>query len=596
MVNPRHNQFLLHLTEKWQIIGLFLEKAAWWAMLVALPVTSFPYLPKAIGGEALVRPLSLYPVLFLVPFSVIPRMIKRPIPKNILILLLFVLVAIGASMLSLLRGIEPALGISVDSRVLRGIVTLGIGCAFFITVALLPETREDLRFSLRAIYTGISLAMVWGSLQAFNILVPDPAYFAWLEMVQKRISIRPLKIDRISGMTYEPHWFAEQIILLLVPYALAAVFHNVTVFRWRWRRLTIEMLLLGWAIVLLPFTFSRAGLLNLVVLTTLAVLLLRPRPVRRIIEADPLSETQYPPDVIAWNEATPPNVIAKNEAPPSDVIANNEAIPPDVIARNEAIPPDVQYPPASQRSWIVRLAEIGALAILVLAPIYIIGSKNPFFARIWEYWQNPKEHSLSSDHLIDYLSYIGFDARLIYAQAAYHTYLAYPLLGVGLGNYAFYFEEMLPYRAIAEVPEVLSMITPIMGRDRLITAKNFPLRILAETGILGGITFMVFLMVILGYALYLWLSPEKEWQYWGAASLCGLIAFSISSITFDSFVIPNMWILLGLVTAATRISTRRIQNTWMDQSKPGLAANQPAPADVIHNEAFPPEALYPHST
>jgi len=34
----------------------------------------------------------------------------------------------------------------------------------------------------------------------------------------------------------------------------------------------------------------------------------------------------------------------------------------------------------------------------------------------------------------------------------------------------------------------------------------------------------------------------------------------------------------------------------MDQSKPGLAANQPAPPDVFHNEAFPPEALYPHST
>jgi len=545
MNTPRHNQIRQVLQAKWQIIGLFMEKAAWWAMLAALPVTSFPYFPKAIGGEALVRPLSLYPVLFLIPFSVIPRMIKRPIPKNILALMLFVLVAISASILSLLRGIEPALGISVGSRVLRGIITLGIGCAFFITVALLPETPEDLRFSLRAIYTGISLAMAWGSLQAFNILVPNPAYFEWLETIQKRISIRPLKIDRISGMTYEPHWFAEQIILLLIPYALAAVLHNFTVFRWRWRRVTIEMLLLGWAIVLLPFTFSRAGLLNLVILTTLAILLFRPRAGHGRVKATPQSI----------------------------------ATPPDHLERKE-------LRSKSQRSWIVRLAEIGALAVLVIAPIYMIGSKNPFFARIWGYWQNPKEHSdviyppFSGARLVDYLSYLGFDARLIYAQAAYHTYLAYPLLGVGLGNYAFYFEEMLPYRAIAEVPEVLSMITPIMGRDRLITAKNFSLRILAETGILGGITFLAFLMIILGYALYLWLSPEKEWQYWGAASLCGLVAFSISSITFDSFVIPNMWILLGLVTAATRISTQ------MDQRKPELTVNQSAPVNRLH----------PHST
>ncbi len=114
MMKPQQSLFRLHLQETWQIVGLFLEKAAWWAMLVALPVTSFPYFPKAIGGEALVRPLSLYPVLFLVPFSVIPRVIKRPIPKNILVLSLFVLVAISASILSLLRGIEPALGISVE--------------------------------------------------------------------------------------------------------------------------------------------------------------------------------------------------------------------------------------------------------------------------------------------------------------------------------------------------------------------------------------------------------------------------------------------------------------------------------------------------
>jgi hypothetical protein len=71
------------------------------------------------------------------------------------------------------------------------------------------------------------------------------------------------------------------------------------------------------------------------------------------------------------------------------------------------------------------------------------------------------------------LSYLGFDARLTYSQAAFQTYLNYPLLGVGLGNYAFYFEEMLPYRPIAEVPEALFVMTPQMGRDRLITSKNF---------------------------------------------------------------------------------------------------------------------------
>ena len=126
----------------------------------------------------------------------------------------------------------------------------------------------------------------------------------------------------------------------------------------------------------------------------------------------------------------------------------------------------------------------------------------------------------------------------------------------GLGNYAFYFEEMLPYRPIAEVPEVLLMITPEAGRDRLITAKNLYLRLLAETGIVGAVTFMAFVIANLGCALYLWLSRQKEWEYWGAASLCGLLAFSLSALTFDSFVIPNMWVLFGLITAATSVKLK----------------------------------------
>ena len=130
---------------------------------------------------------------------------------------------------------------------------------------------------MRWIYAGVSVALLWGSVQAIYLLSRKPEFFALLQKVQSRISIRPLQEERISGMTYEPHWFAEQIILLLLPYTLAAVLNDYTVFRWRWRRLTLEVLLLGWAIILLNFTYSRAGLLNLVITIFLGVLLFRPR-------------------------------------------------------------------------------------------------------------------------------------------------------------------------------------------------------------------------------------------------------------------------------------------------------------------------------
>lgn len=477
-------------------LGNLFEKAAWAAMLIALPVTSFPYFPKAIGGEALVRPLSLYPLSFLIPFSILPKIIRKPLPKNLLVLMVFTLVAISSSVLSLFRGIEPALGISVESRILRGLSTLLIGCAFFLAIALLPETSADLRFSLRWIYAGIAIAMTWGSLQAVNILHPQAEFFAFLERVQSKISMRKLLYDRISGMTYEPHWFAEQIILLLLPYSLAAILNDYTVFRFRWRRLTVEWILLGWAVLLLPFTFSRAGLINLVVVIVVVIFLFHPKNSRNH------SQNRWKP---------------------------------------------------GRKTLFARLQELGMICIvllIILTPIYLIGNRNPFFARIWSYWRNPQAS------LQGYFSHLGIDPRIVYAQTAFNIYKEHPLLGVGLGNYAFYFEENLPYRPIADVTEVLLMVTPELGRDRLITSKNFFLRLLAETGIVGWIAFYIFLLINVVYALYLWLSPDKEWKYWGTASLGGMVAFVLSALSFDSFVIPDIWVLLGFITAATRIATR----------------------------------------
>jgi O-antigen ligase len=473
-----------------------LRRLAWVLLLIALPVTSFPYFPPAMGGEALVRPLSLYPLAVLILLVVLPKLLSQPVSKTVLTLAPFVLVAVASSLLSLMRGIEPALGISVEARVLRGVITLLIGCAFYLTLVLLHDTVEDLRFSLRWIYAGGALALLWGSIQALNIAFPSPSLFAFLERAQTYISIRPLRADRIAGLTYEPHWFAEQIILLVLPWSLAAVLNNYTVFRRRRRWLTVEWLIVGWSVLLLPFTFSRSGLMNLVILMVMSFLLFRSR---------------LPQE-------------------------KREVLPESAGMRQRLSP--------LQR----RMVESFLVLLVVILPIYLVGTRNAFFARLWQYWRNP------GGSLQGYLSYLGFDARVVYAQAAFNTYLAHPVLGVGLGNYAFYFEEMLPYRPIAEVPEVLLMITPEPGRDRLITAKNLYLRLLAETGVVGAVTFLAFVIANLGCALYLWLSRQKEWEYWGAASLCGLLAFSLSALTFDSFVIPNMWVLFGLITAAACVN------------------------------------------
>jgi hypothetical protein len=81
---------------------------------------------------------------------------------------------------------------------------------------------------------------------------------------------------------------------------------------------------------------------------------------------------------------------------------------------------------------------------------------------------------------------------------------------------------------------------------------------MAETGILGLITFIAFIMAILGCALYLWLSPKSEVKFWGVGGMLSLIAFGLVVYSFDSFAIPNMWVVFGLITSATHIARKDI--------------------------------------
>jgi hypothetical protein len=488
----------------WSSLYDLTRKVLWALFLVCLPVTSFPFFPPALGGGALVRPLSLFPLIILFVAFTLPYILRKPLPLTLLCSLPFVLVAIASSLLALLHGFQPALGVSIAERMFRAWITLGLGLAIYWTVSVMARDPEELRASLKWLYLGFSAALLWGSVQAVYVVRYTPQYFRLISKLQKFVSIRPLFNNRISGMTYEPNWFAEQISFLLLPWLLGSVLTGQSVFRWRWRWLTIEWLLLGWSVAVLAFTFSRAGLVSLIVLVLVSLLFLR-RPHK------------------------------------------------DSPAR--------QKRPLG--TWTRRLIEAGLVVAALVSFIYFAGSNNLFFSRLWSYWSEIKKNSLSG-----YFDYIGFGARFTYAETAVRTYEAYPLFGVGIGNYAFTFDQMMPDEPVAAMPEVLRLLTPEVDRDQLITTKNLYLRLLSETGLAGMATFLAYLVSILGCILFLWLSPHHEQKFWGKAGLLGLVAFLMAAFTFDSFAIPNMWVVFGLITSAAWIyrnpddiaSTSRDQN------------------------------------
>jgi O-antigen ligase len=195
---------------------------------------------------------------------------------------------------------------------------------------------------------------------------------------------------------------------------------------------------------------------------------------------------------------------------------------------------------------ILRIGAAGMLVVLLSTVIFFVGTRSNYFSRIWRYWTEDTKTS-------SYLEYIAFSQRFIYWQAAYNMYESHPVIGVGLGNYAFFLEENLPDRPYNTVPEILKVVTQGQRTGRLITSKNLFARLVAETGLAGIATFMAFVLAIFGCGLYLWLSDRMNEKFWGAAGLLGLIAFVMTAFSTDSFAIPNMWVVFGFATAAAQI-------------------------------------------
>jgi hypothetical protein len=510
-MNSRQNIFT---TSFWNrpVIYRVIERITWWAFLLFmffLPVTSFPYFPPVIGGGALVRPLSIYPLIVLAIFVILPRLFQvgkpgqQGLPRQFLPLGIFLLITTVSGILSLLQDINPSMDISSQERVARVFITLILGVGFYLAVSLTPRSLDELRGGLRALYLGMATALAWSMLQLVYVIHFNQRFYHLLDRLQDLISTRRLIENRISGMTYEPNWFGEQITILLVPWLLASILTGSSVFRWRWRWLTIEMLLLAWSLAILPFTFSRAGLINLAVLIVVFLLFFR-------LSLPHKSDASHPVNKSSWWKK-------------------------------------INFGPR----WFRLLVEVLFVLSLVAGGMYIAATRNETFGRLWNYWERPHAN------FREYLMYIGFEARMIYGETAYNIYEVSPWFGVGPGNYGLYFAEQLPYRPLARTPEVIRVITPEEGVDRLITAKNFFLRLLAETGILGTAAFIVFFITILVSTFYLWLSPLPEVRFWGLGGVMALIVFLFSTLSFDSFAIPNMWVVFGLVTSAYQLAHNR---------------------------------------
>src|SRR5512138_2418863 len=237
-----------------------ISRVLWAAALFTLPITSFRYFPF-LGEGTYVRPLSLYPVvvLLLILFFQFTRgKVAIPIPGTLIPLVGFVLFVLAATALGVLLDPLPLRGQEYLGRVLRAWVTVVIGLSFFLAAVWMNRTEEDLRFSVKWLLAGFVVDVLWSGVQAMAFYTPllkKVTVTHW----QRLFSMRELvKTNRVSGMAYEPAWLAGQIGTVYLPWLFAALLTRLRVTRFKW----LEIILLGFAVLLLLATFSRGGLLT----------------------------------------------------------------------------------------------------------------------------------------------------------------------------------------------------------------------------------------------------------------------------------------------------------------------------------------------
>jgi O-antigen ligase len=474
-----------------------LDKATWIAwvlLLLTLPVTSFPHFPAFLRlGDTLVRPLALYPLGFLLLVDVVPAVLAgwRP-PRVFWPALGFAVVAGLVTALSLLEPSLPFRAQEPVGRALRAGATLAVGFAFFLVTLRMTSTRERLTASIRWLLAGMAVATAWGLVQGSRLLFRWP-YYIHLNAFQRLISIRDLFMDRISGLTYEPSWFADQLLGLALPFLIAAPLTGYRLFSRRWPGRLIEWGFLVAAVLALLLTYSRGGLITFGVAIAVSAVVLAGERLR---------------DVGHW------------------------------------LGFDRKRVSSTPRGWLRPLGRLGLVLVAVAGLVWAIGwsgSRNPYFALLWTRIDLLRDPTA-------YLLLVGAGTRLALLSASWSIFLQHPWLGVGLGQSGFYLLDHLPGWAYARIEEITLLLAPTS--NLIPNPKNLWARLLAETGIIGTVLFAVFVLLVLLAALALMRKREALPRYLGTAGMMSWLAVVVQGFSLDSFALPTMWVSFGIVGSA----------------------------------------------
>lgn len=482
-------------TKNWY---LSLQYILWGSVGLLLPLTSFPLIAQRFNIHS-VAPAAALPLVGLLLVWYLPHLVSPDghLPSQTIPLLVFAGIAVLSSLFAFLIPFPPFRSANVWNNIREGLLTLGVGGAFYVLTATWINSSKRLMFVLRVIHIGGIVIILWSFWQAVTWYTRQ-GYPIWMFVLQSYLTSNGRLFDqRVTGLAFEPSWLAHQLNLLYLPLWLATTLQRTTVFRFRVLGLSLENLcLLGGGAVLF-LSFSRVGWLAF--LCTLAYLILRANLT-----------------LIRWSR---------------DQIQKHLHLNLARWIMERAIPLGLAF------------VLVAAYAGLFLGAGFVLSRLDPRMRDLFRF------EFVRTEGVVGYANRLVFAERLVYWQTGYRIFADYPWLGVGLGNAGYFFpQKMVTFGwALTEVQDL------IFRKSFIPNTKSLWVRLLTETGVIGFVTFLTWLYVIWVTARSLGRAPDLHQRTLGWAAMLGLIALVIEGFSVDTFALPYFWTLFGLATAAASL-------------------------------------------
>jgi hypothetical protein len=485
----------------------FILRLAWILTLVGLPLTCFPLLARPT--RSIVAPFSFLPTLILVFLWLIPYMIREgELPVESKPIFVFLIIVLISSTMAFFIQIPDVKNLTVASQEMRASFSLVMGLSFYFIFAAWLKSPEQLEKALQWIYIGGAFMLIWTILQAYFIFWHSANFPGWIALIQDWLAVRSpvfsLGARRVIGLTYEPAWFAHMLVLFYIPLWMAASFERKSVFHFRLLGFSIENILLAIGFCVFFLSSPRVSLLSFLLI--IFILFVR------------LNKSLYN------------NLNKQLEAANFLHLKSSRLI----------------------KITLQTILAVSLIAIygVVFGALFYLGSLHDW--RLALITQNIPSLggikdlvNLKESTLLDYGNRLAFLERVATWIFGWRVFNLYPWLGVGIGNAGFFAHEQMPSLGWASAEIRILLNDP----NVLPNIKNLWLRILAETGLVGFSTILVWIYFLWRSTRLTIHSFQPVQKVLAFAGELFLVAFIIEGFNVDYYAMPYMWVFAGLISA-----------------------------------------------